>query len=58
MRDKGFGGIKHRDRTWTVAQSEAFHEFCYNEGYKAFKIKQEKEKQEKLESSDAIEEDW
>lgn len=34
---KKHGSVKLNDGTWAVNQSDDFHSYCYNEGYKAWK---------------------
>lgn len=34
---KKHGSLKLNDGTWAVNQSDEFHSYCYNEGYKAWK---------------------
>ena len=34
--DKKYGSFKLPDGTWVVNQSDDFHTYCYDEGYKAW----------------------
>lgn len=35
--NKKGGSIRTNDNGWIVNQSNAFHQYCYNEGYKQWK---------------------